>query len=129
MEKASEQDAEVLDGQLALRSVGGDREFLAELFGLIQAAWPTLLSDIREGMAMGNLYVVRKGARLAQAAARDVSARRTYESARQLEMMIAMGDLPAVLRAQARLEQEVEKLQSVLPAFVESACSLSPTLP
>ena len=48
-----EQCAEVFDVGLALSSVGGDSEFLTEVVGLIHAAWPTLLADIREEMALG----------------------------------------------------------------------------
>jgi HPt (histidine-containing phosphotransfer) domain-containing protein len=123
MEKAKEQGSEVLDEALALSCVGGDTEFLAELIGLVQAAWPSLLADIRGGMAMGDLPAVERTARLAKAAAHCVSARRTYESALQLETMITMGDLPAAQRASARLEQEVERLQSALPTFARSLCS------
>jgi len=124
LKNTKEQNAEVLDETLALSSVGGDREFLAELVGLVQAAWPTLLADIRGGMATGDLPAVQRAARLAKAAARNVSARRAYDSAAQLEAMIVMGDLPAALRARTSLEQEVERLQLVLPTLVHSGPSL-----
>jgi HPt (histidine-containing phosphotransfer) domain-containing protein len=114
MENAMETNAEVFDEALAVNSVGGDREFLAEIVGLVQAAWPTLLADIKEGMARGDLRTVEMRARLAKAAARNVSARRAYDCALHLERMAGNGDFRATQEAIARLERETETLQSAL---------------
>ena len=110
----AEQSPEVFDHTLALSSVGGDGEFLSELVGLIHAALPAVLADIREGLAVGDLRAVGKNARLARAAAEYVSARETYKSALQLESMVGMEDFQGVQRATASLEQEVKRLQLVL---------------
>ena len=107
-------DMEVFDQAMALASVGSDAEFLNEVVGLVQAAWPTLLAHIREAIAKRNLPAVEMSARLAKAAARNVSSRKAYESALQLETMAGKGDLQGAQRASANLEQDVEKLQSVL---------------
>ena len=115
MRETMEQHAEVFNETLALSSVGGDRDFLAEVVGLVQAAWPTLLADIREGLERGNLSAVGMTARLAKAAARNVSAKRAYESAVKLEAMAAIGNLEAARGASKSLEREVERLQAVLP--------------
>jgi len=117
------QHAEVFDAATALNSVGGDSEFLAEVVGLIRAAWPTLLAAIRQALAMGDLRAVERTARLAKAAARNVSAKRAYDSAEQLEALVGMKDLPAAQRASTSLEQEVEKLQVVLSTLENSAFS------
>ena len=118
--KTMEQYAEVFDESQALRSVGGDRQFLAEVIGLMQAAWPTLLADIREGLARADLCAVEATARLAKAAARNLAARRAYASALELETMAGKGDFQAAQRARARLEQEVEILQLALSALGHS---------
>jgi HPt (histidine-containing phosphotransfer) domain-containing protein len=110
----TEQSPEVFDRTLALSSVGGDGEFLSELVGLVHAALPAVLADIREGLAVGDLRAVAKNARLAKAAAEYVSARGTYESALQLESMVSKEDFQGAQRATANLEQEVERLESVL---------------
>jgi len=115
--------ADVFDATRALSSVGGDSEFLTEVVGLIRAAWPTLLADIRRALAMGDIVAVERTARLAKAAARNVSAKRAYDSAVQLETLISVRDLPAAQRASTTLEQEVEKLQVVLSTLEKSACS------
>lgn len=124
MGNATERNDEVVNEALALSSVGGDREFLTELVGLVQAALPTLLADIRGAMAVGDLPAVERAARLARAAAHYVSAKRAYDSAAQLAMMTGTGDMRAAQRASASLEQEVEKLRVVLPSLVNSGCSL-----
>jgi len=107
-------NAEILDEALALSSVGGDWEFLTEVVGLVQAAWPTLLAEIREGIARQDLPAVKVAASLAKAAARNVSARRTFESAMQLEKTAGKGELQAAQGAAACLEREVEVLRTVL---------------
>jgi hypothetical protein len=122
MIETTEKYPEVFDVGLALSSVGGDHEFLTELVGLTQAAWPTLLMDIRGGMARGDLRAVEMTARLAKAAARNVSAKRAYESALQLEAMAHKGDLQAVQIASVDLEREVELLRFFLTALGDDGC-------
>lgn len=122
MQRSQRSNADVLDEMQALSSVGGDREFLEELWGLALAAWPSLMGDIREGMASGDLAGVRRAARLTKAAARNISAMRAYECALHLEEVTARGDLQAVRAATLRLQEEVEILQSVMPAFILAEC-------
>jgi hypothetical protein len=114
--------AEVFDVGLALKSVGGDEEFLAEVVGLTKAAWPTLLTDIREGISRGDLRAVETSARLAKAAARNVSARRAYESALQLHTSACKGDLQAAQSAITSLEREVEMLRFCLATLEDECC-------
>ena len=61
MESIKQYD-EIFDVGQALSSVGGDREFLAEVVGLTQAAWPTLLTDLRAGISRGDLRAVQASA-------------------------------------------------------------------
>jgi len=117
------QYTEVFDMSLALSSVGGDEEFLTELVGRVQAAWPTLLADIRGGMARGDLGAVETTARLAKAAARYVAAGRAYECARQLETSAGKGDRLASQSASADLEREVEVLRIFLATLGSKGCS------
>ncbi|HMD83515.1 MAG TPA: hypothetical protein VKO18_02300 [Terriglobia bacterium] len=121
--ETTEQYTEVFDVSLALSSVGGDQEFLTELVGLAQAAWPTLLADIRGGMARGDLWAVETTARLAKAAARNVAAKRAYESALQLEATARKGDLQATQSASVELEREVELLRIFLATLGGNECS------
>ncbi len=122
MQRSRRSNADVLDEMQALSNVGGDREFLEELWGLASAAWPTLMADIREGMSSGDLAGVRRAARLTKAAARNISATRAYECALHLEEVAARGDVQSIRAATMRLQQEVEILQSVMPAFMLEEC-------
>jgi len=107
-------NSDVFDSTLALESVGGDRSFLSEVAGLFQAAWPTLWSDIRAGLAVGNLCAVERSAHLVQAAARNVSARSVYEAAQELEQLARHGALEASQVACEALQREVERLTPYL---------------
>jgi HPt (histidine-containing phosphotransfer) domain-containing protein len=112
--------AEIFDSAQALSSVGGDNEFLSEVVGIIRAAWPTLLADLRDEIARGDLPAVEATAHLAKAAAGYVSARRSYESALQLETVAGKGDLQAIPGAVANLEREVLMLQFFLATHGEN---------
>ncbi len=112
-----EQTSEVLDSASALASVGGDADFLREIAGLVQAAWPTLLDDIRGHLAAGDLFAVEADAGLARVAAEYVSAKRAHASALQLQNMACCGDLMGAQRATVELEEEVAELQLVLARF------------
>ena len=114
---------DVFDLGVALSGVGGDYEFLTEIVGLAQAAWPTLLANIQRGMASGDLRAVETAARLAKVAAQNVSAKRAYESALQLETRARKGDLTAVRSASVDLEREVEMLRVFLTTLSDCECS------
>lgn len=102
--------SEVFDLRYALSALGEDREFLIELAGLFQAAWPTLRTDIREALAAGQLRIVEKSAQLVEAAARNISAKKVCESARCLQTLAHQGALDPARSAGVSLEHEVEKL-------------------
>jgi HPt (histidine-containing phosphotransfer) domain-containing protein len=118
-----EQNLHVHDPVCALASVGGDPDFLREIAGLVQAAWPTLLGNIRVDLAAGDLCALETDARLAKAAAEYVSAGRAYMSALQLQMMAGQNDLPGAQQATANLEGEVARLQIVLSTIRNSGDS------
>lgn len=112
-----EQSREVLDSACALASVGGDTDFLREIAGLVQAAWPTLLGNLRKDLAAGDLCALEADARLARVASEYVSAKRARASALQLQKMVGLGDLGGAHRATTQLEEEVAELQLVLATF------------
>lgn len=122
MPETVEEYAEVFDVGQALQSVGGDVEFLTEVVGLTQAAWPTLLTEIRDGVSRGDLRAIESSARLAKAAARNVSAKRVYECALQLYTIACKGDLQAARNAIAVLEREVEMLRFCLATLAADLC-------
>ena len=112
-----EPDSAVFDHMSALASVGGDIEFLSEIAGLVSAAWPTLLSDLRKDVAAGNFSALDADARLAQTAAEYVGAGRAHMAALHLQMMAVHNDQFGASQAVKNLEGEVAKLQAALSAL------------
>ncbi len=112
-----ETNSEVFDHRSALASVGWDRDFLSEVAGLFQAAWPTLSGEIREALASGDLREVEKSVRLVKAAANNVSAKKVSEAAQCLETAAREGSLKAARAACSTLEHEVERLAPYLAPF------------
>ena len=82
----------------------------------------SLLADVRDGMAHGDFYAVEMTAHLAKVAARNVAAKRAYESALQLESVAREGDLPGAQRASVNLEREVELLRVCLATLEGIEC-------
>jgi len=118
--------SEIVDRESALASVGGDPEFLREIAGLIQAAWPTLLSEIRNDLAVGDLAALESHARLARAAAEYVAAKRAYMAAIQLQFVAMQKDLDGAKRVAANLEGEVARLQPALSNLQKSVSGPTP---
>lgn len=112
-----EQNMEVLDSTLALASVGGDVEFLAELAGITEAAWPTLLQSIREALADGDLPRAQKAAHLVRITAENLFARRAYLAAFLLESKAGSGELERACQATSALEEEMNRVKPVLADF------------
>ena len=108
------ENSDALDSVAALASVGGDVEFLGKLVGIFRAASPTLLRDIHEALAGGDLQTVEKSAHFVEVAAQSVSAKGVYESALVLETRARYGELEHAQQASRRLEEEIEELK---PAF------------
>lgn len=111
---------DALDAALALSSVGGDVEFLGEVAGIVEAALPALLRDIQNALADRDLRAVEKRARLVKHAARDVSAKRTFEAVLALETAARYGEFEAAERAACELDKEAGQLQQALAALGRS---------
>jgi hypothetical protein len=115
---------DLLDRSEALAAVGGDRVFLAELAGILRAACPTLLEDMRASFAAGNLPATGHAARLLRVAAESVAARRIASSALALETIVGQKCPEAVGEAYWTLRQEVEQCVHALADLQSKvACS------
>ena len=109
-----ERSVEVLDSTSALDSVGGDLGFLAELAGITEAAWATLLQKIREALAEGDFRSLKRSAYLVRVMAGNLFARRAYTAASFLETIASVGDLESAREAACTLEKEMAQLKPVL---------------
>jgi hypothetical protein len=108
-----EGNEEVFNSALAMASVDGDQEFLGELAGITEAAWPTLRSDIREALAGGDLQGAQKGAHLVRVMVQNLFARRAYLAAFLLETMAGVGELEGARQAIGCLEKEMDRLKPI----------------
>jgi HPt (histidine-containing phosphotransfer) domain-containing protein len=115
---------DVLDRSEALAAVGGDVVFLAELTGILRAACPTLLEDMRASLAAGNLSATGHAARLLRVAAENVVAKRIASAALALETIAGQKCPEAAGEAYWTLRQEVEQcLHALADLESEIACS------
>ena len=120
------ENSDALDSVAALASVGGDVEFLGKLVGIFRAASPTLLHDIHEALAGGDLQAVEKSAHLMKVAAQSVSAKGAYETALVLETRARYGELGGAQQASQRLEEEIGELKPALAALGNAVGFRSP---
>jgi hypothetical protein len=119
-----EETSEILDSAAALAGAGGDLGFLSERLGIFRAATPTLLHDIREALAKGDLPALAKAAHLVRVTAQDLAARRVYVAAALLESMATGGELERARRASSMLEEEMIHLKPALTALTNTVgCS------
>jgi hypothetical protein len=115
---------DVLNRSEALAAAGGDMVFLADLAGILRAACPTLLEDMRASLAAGNLPATGHAARLLRVAAENVTARRVASAALALETCAGQNSPEAVGEAYWTLQQEVEQcLHALADLESEVACS------
>jgi HPt (histidine-containing phosphotransfer) domain-containing protein len=106
--------SDALDRSLALAAVGGDSGFLAELAGIFEAAYPTLLERIQRALAVGDLVAAAVAARLLRAVAENVSAKRVASVALECELLARQHAVAEAQAAHRALLQEVERIQPVL---------------
>jgi HPt (histidine-containing phosphotransfer) domain-containing protein len=111
---------EVTKPILGISRADADLELLIELVGISQAAFPVLLRDLQAAVASGDLRSIRRGARLMKAAAKSISAERTYDAANRLEVLARRRRAQGLLEAVRNLQRELEGLEPVLAAFAES---------
>jgi HPt (histidine-containing phosphotransfer) domain-containing protein len=113
-EKEMRLASDALDRSLALAAVGGDSGFLAELAGIFEAAYPTLLERIQRALAVGDLVAAAVAARLLRAVAENVSAKRVASVALECELLARQNSVAEAQAAHRALLQEVERIQPVL---------------
>jgi HPt (histidine-containing phosphotransfer) domain-containing protein len=106
-----------LDRAQALAAVGGDTGFLAELAGILEAACPALLDDIRVSLTKGDFSAAAWSARLLRVAAENVMASNVADAALLIERLARQKQSCAVADAYGALQDEVARLIPVLAAL------------
>ncbi len=102
------------DRNAALVQVDGDEELLGELAQMFLDELPIQLAALRDAVARGDSKAVEQAAHALKGAVGNFAARRSFDRARDLEMMGRAGD---VARVREGLEDLEESLQSLEPAL------------
>ena len=113
---------ETLDNDLAMASVGGDRELLREIATLFLDDWERLVGEIEDAVASRNATRLRQSAHRLKGSIGHFGAPAVMAQARRLEHMGQTGDLKesegaleSLLRELSRVRPEIAKL-SLTPA-------------
>src|SRR5262245_50610701 len=103
-----------LDGTALLESVGGDKDFLRELIDLFLAACPTLLSAMRQSLAIDDFETMRRTARMLISSVHNLAVQSTHSAVEILERAITQAEPVDVAEAFGALERHMESLTDAL---------------
>lgn len=106
-----------LDRKLVLRQVEGDTELLGEVVQIYSDQSAVLLKKIREALASGDSESVAELAHTLKGSSGSLGGLRAAEVAWKLEQMGRDGPAEGLEEMAARLEQEVQKVQTALEKF------------
>jgi hypothetical protein len=123
--KSSSDYRTVLDKAMLLSGVCGDADFLIDLIGIFRAACPTLLCEIRDGLATRDLNAVASAAHLLRVWSLDLAANRVSQTALKLEEMALLGEHEGLGDVCQSLGHEVERLKQKLSEVVREVSKTS----
>jgi HPt (histidine-containing phosphotransfer) domain-containing protein len=109
---------EVIDQEVLLECIGGDRAFLSGMIERLMAVAPEQLAFARSALAEGDAARLEKEVHRLRGALANFQARGAVDAAGRLEEIAASGDLQAAPEALARTEAEVQRVLEVLPTLL-----------
>ena len=104
----------VLDADLALARLDGDRQLLKELVKVFQEEWPRMRDEIWQAIAERNLKALGRAAHTLKGSVGNFAAPAAFDAALKLELIAHEGDLTQAEEACARLQEEIERLYPAL---------------
>jgi two-component system sensor histidine kinase/response regulator len=110
VENPPQLEAEVLDQDLLLQRVEGDRELFAEMIGLFLKDAPRSLESIRAALGRGDMRALEQAAHCLKGAAGNLAAQPVANAASQLERNAREGNARAAQNDLASLERLFERL-------------------
>jgi CheY-like chemotaxis protein len=117
-ETASQQRADRIDWDEALRTTGGDRALLKEVIDAFLTEYPELLGALWKGLAEGRAEDVRRGAHTIKSTMGHLGASAAHDIAAELETLGRQQQLDAAKPATERLCREMENVLTRLREFV-----------
>jgi PAS domain S-box-containing protein len=110
IENPPQPEAEVLDQDLLLQRVEGDRELFAEMIGLFLKDAPRSLESIRAALGRGDMRTLEQAAHCLKGAAGNLAAQPVANVTSQLERNAREGNAGAAQNDLASLERLFERL-------------------
>jgi two-component system, sensor histidine kinase and response regulator len=104
----------------ALVQVDGDEELLGELAKMFLDELPIQLAALRDAVACGDSKALERTAHALKGAVGNFAARRSFDRARDLEMMGRAGDLAHAREGLAALEESLQRLEPALARLVKT---------
>jgi two-component system, sensor histidine kinase and response regulator len=105
-----------VDWNVALSSVGGDRELLLSVVSAALEEWPSLVSQLQDALPRNDAVTVRRVIHTLKNAFRTLGAKEAYELAERLETGDRAYELPS--SSVAELLEAVHDVSEELSAFV-----------
>jgi HPt (histidine-containing phosphotransfer) domain-containing protein len=113
MHRTSNSDP-AIDEAALLNSVGGDVGFLCELIELFLAACPTLLSQMRQSLAINDFVKLRRAARTLTSSLHYFAFESGQKAVKVLDKAACQHEAAAVAEAFRALEEQIESFTSAL---------------
>jgi HPt (histidine-containing phosphotransfer) domain-containing protein len=101
-----------------LETVGGDRDFLAELVETYRADCPRLLAELRAGVAAGDAQGARRAAHTLKSTSASLGALGLAAQCREIEAAAAAGDLVGLGEHVERAAATYREVEAALRAVV-----------
>ena len=108
---------EVIDWPAAIDHLEGDVELLREIAGMFVEQCPSLVSRVREAVALKDAVEIERAAHTVKGSVGNFAARAAFEAALHLERIGREGSVEKADEACARLEEELERLVPALASI------------
>jgi HPt (histidine-containing phosphotransfer) domain-containing protein len=104
-----------------LERVDGDTELLQEVVAIYLEDTPTVIASLKENLSQNSTDAAAKAAHTLKGASANVSARRLYRKASELEALARNGDLEGARRLCKDVEEEFAALEIRFAAYLGDA--------
>jgi HPt (histidine-containing phosphotransfer) domain-containing protein len=111
---------EILDPDLLLENVDGDRELLAEIVGLFFESSRDLHGALRKAVSRGDSDAVHRSAHQLKGALANVGAKAATQAAQELETLGRRRSMAGLEDALFALEHELGRLKPALEELIRS---------
>jgi HPt (histidine-containing phosphotransfer) domain-containing protein len=109
----------IIDEEVALARMGGDKQLLSQLAEFFLADAPALLRDLEIALVAQHADAVHHAAHSLKGLGSNFDAAGLVSTARQIEVLSAHGDLAACQSLSDQLREEHEQVIAALKAMLE----------